>query len=528
MRDETNRSAGRSWGPEQVQSLTEAEKQGQSEPHCKALFDLSPQPIAVTELETGRLLEVNRKFCELSGYEAHEVIGRPTWEIGIIAREDRAQFAEVLARVGEVRGLPMRFFNRYGKAFETMVFARIIEIGAEPVVTTVVLDLTEQKQLETQLAHAHKMEALGTLAGGVAHDFNNILMIVGGLASLGRQEAGQSRAVADLLEGIEAQVRSAAALTRQLLTFAGSGTCDMAPTDLGQLVTRTTGMFARTHKGIAVEVTCAPDAWTAAVDGPRIEQMLLNLYVNAAHAMAGGGWLRVSLRNAVLDEPTARARGVEPGRYVELTVSDTGTGMDEATRVRVFEPFFTTKEIGRGTGLGLASVYGIVKNHGGTIDVWSEPGVGTRFDIHLPVSRSAAALDAATPERLHKGRGVVLIVDDEEVVGRVTEAMVRELGYNALVARSGPEAVALFRQRGDEIDLVLLDMVMPTMSGAQVFEELNKIRPGVAVLLVSGHAAPAEMSDVLGRGCRGLLQKPFGLQELSARLASMLAEQQRS
>jgi two-component system cell cycle sensor histidine kinase/response regulator CckA len=367
---------------------------------------------------------------------------------------------------------------------------------------------------------ARKMEALGTLAGGLAHDFNNTLMVLGGLASLGRLEVDQGHRVSEILGGIEEQVQSAAALTRQLLAFARTGKYDVAPGDLDRIIRRTSDLFARTHKGVTVQVACAAGTWAAEVDRSQIEQMLLNLYLNAAHAMPAGGTLRVTTENAVLDEAGAGTFGLSPGRYVKLTVSDTGTGMDEATRVKIFEPFFTTKELGRGTGL--ASVYGIVKNHGGAIEVSSELGVGTRFDIHLPASEVAAKEEEPAPCSTGRGRGLVMLVDDEEPVARVGAAMLRELGYDVLVASSGPESVELFRDHADEVDLVLLDVIMPEMDGAAVFEELNKIRPGVTVVLISGHASAQEMPEILGRGCRGFLQKPFGVIELSQRLTPIL------
>ncbi len=500
------------------------ERLRESELRFRTLFDLSPQPIAVTELETGRLLDVNRSFCEFGGFSKDEVIGRTTLEIGILPPEQRERFAEKMKTTGEVHGMPMRFTSGSGSRFDTLMFARRVTLARQQVILTVVLDLTEQRSLEARLVQAQKMEAVGTLAGGVAHDFNNILTVVGGLASLGHRQVDSGHPVSDLLARIEEQVQSAATLTRQLLAYARTGRYEVAATDMKEVVQRSSEMFARTHKEISLLVDCASEACWAAVDRSQLEHALLNLYVNSSQAMPGGGRLRVATRNVALDEAAARSRGLPAGRYVVVTVEDSGTGMDEATRSRIFEPFFTTKEMGRGTGLGLASVYGIVQGHGGSIDVWSEPGAGTRFDIHLPASEAGTGADKAEPHAPRPGRGLVLLVDDEEAVAAVTRSMLQELGYEVLVAHSGPEAVNLFGSRSRAVDMVLLDMVMPGMSGAAVFDELRRIRHDVTVLLFSGYGMEGETSAILRKGCKGVLHKPFTMHELAERVASTLAD----
>jgi len=498
------------------------ERLRESELRLRNLFDLSPQPISVTELETGRLIDVNRRFCELSGYSRDEIMGRSTTEIGVVPPDRREQFAEELRTVGEVRGMPVQVFDRSGRAIETVIFARRITLSEQQLVLTVVVDLTEQRDLEARLLQAQKLEAIGTLAGGVAHDFNNILTVVGGLASLGLSQVERGHPVCELFNRIQEQVQSAASLTRQLMAYARTGRYEVVATDLNDLVRRSSELFARTHKGISLEVDLTPEACWAAVDRSQLEHALLNLYVNSAHAMPAGGRLRVATRFGVLDGAAARARELSAGRYVVVTVEDSGTGMDEATRSRVFDPFFTTKGMGRGTGLGLASVYGVIKGHDGAIDVWSEPGEGTRFEIYLPASEEGTEADEETARAQRTGHGLVLVVDDEVAVTEVTSVMLQHLGYEVLVANSGPAAIELFADRAQAVDLVVLDLVMPDMNGAAVFEELSRIRPDVPVLLFSGYSVESEAVARLRKRCRGVLQKPFTPQQLAESIASTL------
>ncbi len=496
----------------------------ESEQRFKALFDLSPHPVAVTELTTGRLLEVNRQFTELSGYEKEEVLGELTWEIGILSQEDRQRFAAQLRRDGEVRGLPMRFYDRHGATFDTRIFARVISVAGRQLIMTVVHDVTDQRRLEDQLLQAQKMEAIGTLAGGVAHDFNNMLTVVGGLVSLGRTKVDPDGPVAELLNRIDEQVRSAGALTRQLLGYARADTYELVVADLSQIARCAAEVFERTHRNIELQIDCPPEPCPVEVDRSQIEHALLNLFVNAAHAMPEGGRLDVATRNMVLDDASAGVHQLAAGRYTAVTVADSGTGMDEHTRKRVFEPFFTTKGLGRGTGLGLASVYGIITSHEGAIEVQSKPGAGTRFDVLLPATEAAIPVGQTDRCPPLEGHGLVLLVDDEQAVADVGRAMLQELGYQVLVARTGRAAIELFRERFQTIDVVILDMVMPGMAGAAVLEQLLAIRQDAAVLLVSGYSHAGDAAGALAQGGRGFLRKPFEIHALGQRVAAILAD----
>jgi len=383
-------------------------------------------------------------------------------------------------------------------------------------------DLTEQRRLEDQFRQAQKMEAVGTLAGGIAHDFNNLLMGIQGRISLLLLEEEPSSNVFTELKKVEEYVKSAARLTRQLLGFARGGKYEAKPTDLNAVVARSSEMFGRAKKEIVIHAKYQEALWSVEADVGQIEQVLLNLYVNAWQAMPAGGELYLQTENTVLDDAYSQPYDFTPGRYVKISVTDTGIGMTREVRERIFEPFFTTKEKGRGTGLGLASAYGIVKNHGGIINVYSEPGQGSTFTVYLPASEASTTTEPGAPEGIRKGQERILLVDDEEMILAVGRKMLESIGYRVTTAAEGKEAVRLFREGKERIDLVILDMIMPGMGGKETFEQLRSIDPGVNVLLSSGYSLNGSAQEILSKGCRGFIQKPFTLAELSAKVRSIL------
>jgi len=513
------------WAWVLVHTLTDrrrAEEQiRESEERYRILFDLSPQAIALTELHSGRLLDVNARFLEITGYEKGDVIGRSTADL-FYSPEDRQRFLDEMEASGAVRGLETVYRARDGTTIQALVFSRRIQLDQGPVLLTIFLDMTRQKRLEAQLQQAQRLESIGTLAGGIAHDFNNLLMGIQGRTSLMLADLDGAHPHREQLESIEELVRSASDLTRQLLGFARGGKYEVKPTDLNELVSRSAEMFGRTRKDIRITLALPDDTPTVEADRRQIEQVLFNLFVNASHAMPGGGGIRIATGSVFLDEKEAPLRQANPGRYAFIRVADTGTGMDRATLQRIFDPFFTTKEVGRGTGLGLASAYGIVKNHGGFIEVTSTPGRGTTFQIHLPATATPVT-ESREPDRgLSLGSGTILIVDDERMVADVGAKMIEKLGYEALVARSGEEALDLYRKEGQRIDLVVLDMVMPGMGGGETFNRLRAMHPDVRVILSSGYSMEGRAMEILDRGCKGFIQKPFDLHELSARLEEVL------
>jgi PAS domain S-box-containing protein len=383
-------------------------------------------------------------------------------------------------------------------------------------------DITESKRLEAQFQQAQKMEAVGTLAGGIAHDFNNLLMGAQGNISLMLLDIDSSHPHYERLKNMEKLVQSGAKLTSLLLGYASKGKYEVKPLDLNQLVEETCDTFGRTRKEITIHRELAEGLFAIEADRVQIEQVLLNLFVNAADAMPGGGDLILKTVNMTHDDMKGGPYDPKPGNYVLLTVTDTGMGMDKETMERIFDPFFTTKEMGRGTGLGLASVYGITKGHGGYIEVDSDKAQGTTFSIYLPASGKKVEKAVKAPERYIRGTGTVLLVDDEDIILEVGKELLEGVGYRVLLARDGKEAIEVYRKRQDEIDIVLLDMVMPNMGGGEAYDRMKEINSDIKVLLSSGFSIDGEASDILERGCDGFIQKPFRMNQLSGKIRDIL------
>lgn len=394
---------------------------------------------------------------------------------------------------------------------------------------TISRDISERKQAERekqriaeQLHQIQKLESIGTLAGGIAHDFNNLLMGIQGYAMLMRLDLESSHPHYERLKQIEKQVASGADLTKQLLGFAREGRYEVKVTDMNDLITRTSSMFNRTKKEIYVKTRLDMNLRHAKVDAGQMEQALMHLYLNAGQAMPAGGTLTLETENALLDNTQAAPYVVAPGEFIKITIKDTGIGMDEKTLKRIFDPFFTTKGMGRGTGLGLAMVYGIIKGHEGGIGVISTPGRGTTFTIYLPAAREETPSKQLFSKAIPTGSEKILLVDDEPMVLDANWKILEALGYGVYAARSGQEAVSLFLENKGDISLVILDMIMPGMSGGTTFDRLRAIRPDIPVILCSGYSLEGEAQEILDRGCNGFLQKPFDLQEFSSKIRSLL------
>jgi PAS domain S-box-containing protein len=382
----------------------------------------------------------------------------------------------------------------------------------------------EREKLEAKLQESQKMEAVGTLAGGIAHDFNNLLMSIQGAVSLMLFNIKSTDPYYEMLNKVQSEIGNGAKLTQQLLGYARKGRYVIRPIDLNRLVKDTSDTFGRTKKEITIYQDLAEDLSAIEADESQIEQIVLNIYVNAWQAMPNGGDLFVKTANATHEDMAGRIYDPKPQNYVLLEVTDTGTGMNEKTKERIFDPFFTTKEMGRGTGLGLASVYGIVKGHGGYIDVESEEDHGSTFSIYLPASEKEVARTAEVARQITQGKGTILFVDDEERVLNIGTKILEKLGFDVLEARSGKEAVEVYKENKDRIDMVLLDMIMPEMNGKAVYEKMKEIDPNVKVLLSSGYSIEGLATEILDRGCDGFIQKPFTLSELSERVTEILGK----
>ncbi|MBU2621669.1 MAG: PAS domain S-box protein, partial [Proteobacteria bacterium] len=393
----------------------------------------------------------------------------------------------------------------------------------------------EKRRLEEQLAQARKLESIGTLAGGVAHDFNNLLMALQGNATLVQLATPKNHPNYERLENIMALVKTGADVTRGILEFARGGKYVIETSDLNEVIKNTLQMFARTKKEIKIIEKYGKDLWLVDIDRGQIGRVLLNLYVNASDAMPGGGSIYIRTENTILSENQIIANESKQEKFIKITVTDTGVGMDDAIIQRIFEPFFSTKERGRGTGLGLASVYGIIKANDGFIEVASKIGEGTTFAIYFPASRSdrkvlhTKGTDSALPV---KGVETVLLVDDEGVILDVGGEVLKALGYNVLTAKNGIEAIEILKKTRDSMggehrewpvpDLVILDMIMPDMGGAETFAEIKKINSGIKVLLSSGYSIDGEACRILDSGCNGFIQKPFTILEISKKIREIL------
>jgi len=479
---------------------------------------------AIVVAQDGAAMFVNPRTVEITGYSEKELIGAAFADI--IHPDDRKMVLERHAHrlKGEsvVNNYTFRALARNGDELWLQVNSVPITWNDRPASLSFIRDITNEKRLENQLIHAQKMEAIGTLAGGIAHDFNNLMATIQGNVSLGMYDLNPNHPVYENLRNIEKQIQSGAKLTAQLLGYAKKGKYEVQPIDLNQLVRETSEAFGRTKKEIFISRELAPDLFAIEADQGQMEQMLLNLYVNAAEAMPAGGSLRIKTANSPHADLKSRLYAPQSGSYVHLSVTDSGKGIDKAIQFRIFDPFFTTKGLGGGTGLGLASVYGIVKGHNGCIEVDSDKGRGAAFHIYLPATAKKVRQPAATKREVFQGSGTLLMVDDEEMVLDVGVRQLERLGYNVLAARTGPEAIQCFREKKDEIDLVILDMVMPAMGGGEVFDALKKINPQVKVLLSSGYSIDGQAGELLKRGCSGFIQKPFDLNRLSQKITEIL------
>ena len=468
----------------------------------------------------------NPRTEEISGYSKLELAERPFMDL--VHPKDRPDVLDQQNQKPEEGKKPILCsFRMINQKDETLwVELNTIEIQWEgrPASLNFLRDITPQKKMETQFLQAQKMEAIGTLAGGIAHDFNNLLMGIQGNASLILLDIGSDHPYYSKIKNIEKQVQAGAELTRQLLGAARGGKYEAKPTNINELIGRSLDLFGRAKKELRIHKYFQEPIWAVEVDRSQIEQVLLNLYVNAGHAMPAGGDLYVETKNILLDESYLQPYGLRPGKFVRISVTDTGIGMDEATQKRAFDPFFTTREIGRGTGLGLASAYGIVKNHNGIINIYSEKGEGTTVNIYLPATEKAAIEKPELREEVFMGTESILLVDDEEAIADIGRRLLERLGYRVILAGSGTEAVEIYRREQGRIDLIILDMIMPGISGGETFEQLKAINPSVIVLLSSGYSINGQAKTILDRGCKGFLQKPFGLVDLSKKVRQVLDE----
>ena len=365
-------------------------------------------------------------------------------------------------------------------------------------------------------------ESMCTLAGGIAHHINNFFMGIQGNAALMLMEIDSNHPHYKKLRNIEQYVQGGADLTKRLLDFTRGGKYEVKPTDINEMLSNSAEIFGKTKNDIIIHSKCQDGIWTVDVDQGQMEYALLVLYVNAWQTMSGTGELYLQAENVTLDEYYAKQYSIEPGGYVKISVTDTGAGLDGLTQQRILDSFLDTAELDVGRKLGLVSACGIINNHGGIITAYSEKGAGTTFNIYLPVSVKEFVQEEEFAEQLSQGSETVLLVDDEDMIVDVGRQMLEKLGYKVLTAKNGKEGIEIYRKNKEKIDIVILDVIMPGLSGGETYDRLKKIDHNVDVLLASGYGINRQISEILERGCNGFIQKPFNMKQLSRKIRKIL------
>jgi two-component system cell cycle sensor histidine kinase/response regulator CckA len=498
----------------------------ESENRYLTVLEANPDSVIVYDME-GRVTYLNPTFTKVFGWSLEERLGK---KMDMFVPEEDWPTTNIMIEkmlAGEdVSGIETHRLTKAGDIIPVSISGAIFnDRDGNPAGSVVNLrDISEQKRLEAQIQQSQKMEAIGTLAGGIAHDYNNLLMGILGNLSLISFDLDSSHPYYIKLKNIEKYVQSGADLTKQLLGFAKGGKYEVKPVDINDLVEKSSEMFSRTKKEIRIHRKYQKEIWSVEVDSNQIEQVLLNLYVNAGQAMPGGGDIYLQTNNVTLNQDHVRYFSAKTGNYVKISVKDTGVGMDENTLRRIFDPFFTTKDRSMGTGLGLASAYGIIKNHGGMINAQSVIGQGSTFDVYLPASSKKIVRKEHVNGEALRGSETILLIDDEDIVIDIGGQILERLGYRAVTARSGREAIEIYRANKNKINIVILDVIMPDMGGGETYDRLKKINPAIKVLLSSGYSINGQASEIMNRGCNGFIQKPFNMEQLSRKIREILSK----
>ncbi len=502
----------------------------ESEEKFRLAFYSNPLAINLNRLSDGVYIDINEGFTRLMGYSQEEVIGKSSLDLGIWVDEaDRERMVREFAASGRVENLRAKFRRKSGEIGIGVMSARTLRIAGETVVLSLTADVTAESELEERYRQAQKMEAVGRLAGGVAHDFNNLLIPILSYAEMLGETLDQGDERRGMTEEILKAGQRAANLARQILAFSRKQVLDMRPLDLNALIQDFQTMIVRLlAENIEVRLELSPEVGCVRADSMQIEQVLMNLAVNAGDAMPDGGVLAITTFVGALDEP-ARGKFADeplPGRYAVMAVRDTGEGMAAETLAHIFEPFFTTKEEGKGTGLGLATVFGIVKQHQGHIEVSSRPGAGTTFKVYLPLCAETESARPRIPERAPslKGSEIVLIVEDEPAVRKLVCGALERNGYVVMAAGNADEALRLSREWDPSTvpHLLLTDLIMPGTNGRELHAEMSARFPSLRAIFMSGYTDEVIVRHGLHEEGVALLLKPFTIHDLLARVRATL------
>jgi len=506
----------------------------ESEQKYRELFEGAAEGILVADLETRELQFANSSACEMFGYTREELTHL---SIRAIHPEESLPMAvaefEAQARGEKLLASEIPCLRKDGSVFHADISTRPVVFDGRTMNVGFFTDVSERRhaaeerrRLETQLALAQRMEAIGRLAGGVAHDFNNLLSVVIGFTDIAMLKTREGDPLRTDLEQIAEAGQRAASLTRQLLAFSRKQDLELEPLDLGDVVSKMEQILRRTiGEDIEFVIVLGEELGAVKGDRGRVEQVIMNLALNARDAMPGGGCLTIEVANSQLDEAhAARFGDLAPGAYVMLSVTDTGSGMDETTRVQIFEPFFTTKEPGKGTGLGLSTVYGTVTQSGGTIRAFSEPGKGSTFQIHLPRVDEVVGTEPPTRvgERCDRGTETIVVVEDDDAVRNLARSILVTAGYDVHAAANGGEAILLAEQLDGTIDLLLTDVVMPRMQGTAVADRVASLCPGIKILFMSGYTHDLVEPRVATDRDTHFIAKPFNAADLTRKVREVL------
>ncbi len=516
-----------------VESLKNWEQQlKESEAQYRSLFDRVQHGIVILDAN-GKIINSNPAFFKLLGYNNVDAIIGKNISIFSTSPEEIQHMLSELEKQKSIHDWSIKLKDKNDKLHETLFSAvgRFNEYNKFIDAEAVVIDITEQKNLEKQLIQAQKMEAIGTLAGGIAHDFNNILTGILGYVSILKQKANITKDPIFLkaLSIIESSSLRAANLTKQLLAFARRGKYQETIIDLNNIVREVIRLLEETlDRRIKLIHTMEKNLWKIKADEGQIYQCILNLCINAKDAMPDGGIIKLSTQNKVLtSHQHAVGNVIPPGRYVILEVTDNGCGMSPEVRAKIFDPFFTTKEQGKGTGLGLAMVYGIIRNHDGYIQVESTPGIGTTFTIYLPAINSDNLNDEEIDISIHKDHKSdkpigVLVIDDESAILELTRDILSEYNYQVFTASTGEEGLNILNKYKNDIDIILLDIMMPGMGGKETLFKIKREYPDIPILLVTGFAADKVAQELLKKGAASILLKPYRQTQLLKAIDNIL------